>query len=115
MPKIDYDNDADFEAHREHTFDPSRRIAVDRPIGGPKSTLAVRLDGADIERLRDTAQKAGIGITQLVRTWVLERLDALEAGAEDPLLKDLLVTLEHGLDTARRVRAAHLNPSAPAA
>lgn len=41
----------------------------------PMSTLAVRLEGADIERLRERATEEGIGVTQLVRRWITDRLD----------------------------------------
>jgi hypothetical protein len=41
----------------------------------PKTALAVRFDPADLDRLRERALAEGIGVTQLVRTWVLERLN----------------------------------------
>lgn len=41
----------------------------------PMSALAVRFDPADLDRLRARAEANGVGVTQLVRAWVLERLD----------------------------------------
>jgi len=111
MAKTDYETDATKEANREHVFDRSRVIEVERPAGGPKSTLAIRFDGTDIERLRGIAEATGIGITQLVRSWVLERLDAGAPDTEDRLLEDLTATLEKSLDTARKVKAVHLSSS----
>ncbi|MGH9064514.1 MAG: hypothetical protein ACRD0L_11180 [Acidimicrobiales bacterium] len=45
----------------------------------PLSALAVRMSGADIDRLRARANAEGIGLTQLARAWILERLDEDEA------------------------------------
>jgi hypothetical protein len=69
----------------------------------PKSALSVRLDAADVERLRERAADAGIGITQLVRTWVLERLDEPEPSAA---VSDLMEALERGLKAARTIKRA---------
>ena len=45
---------------------------------GPQrmSAFAVRFDPADVDRLRAKARAEGVGVTQLVRTWVLDRLEA---------------------------------------
>jgi len=44
---------------------------------GPQrmSAFAVRFDPADVDRLRARAHAEGIGVTQLVREWILERLE----------------------------------------
>jgi hypothetical protein len=70
-------SEAEAEDRREHVLDPARVITFDPPESGPKSTLAVRLNGADIDRLRHAAEHAGVGVTQLARLWLTERL-ALE-------------------------------------
>ena len=48
---------------------------------GPQrmSAFAVRFDPADVDRLRAKARAEGVGVTQLVRAWVLDRLDADDA------------------------------------
>lgn len=73
----DYTTDAAAEAEAEHIFDPADEIQM-TPRRGPMSTLAVRLDGADIDRLRVAAAEQGIGVTRLVRQWLTERLDDKE-------------------------------------
>ncbi|HXX91757.1 MAG TPA: hypothetical protein VEI83_16180 [Acidimicrobiales bacterium] len=42
----------------------------------PMSALAVRFTPAVLAELRAVAEDKGVGVTQLVRTWVTERLDA---------------------------------------
>jgi hypothetical protein len=69
--------------------------------GGPKSALSVRLDATDIERLRLRAETEGVGITQLVRAWILERLDEPEPSAA---VVDLMRALEDSLRAARAIR-----------
>jgi hypothetical protein len=61
-----------------------RRVEVSR--GQPMSSLAVRFDAADLERLRQRAKAEGVGVTQLVRRWVRDRLDEPEQGdgVDDP-------------------------------
>lgn len=41
---------------------------------GKTTTFAIRLDHADVEKIRDLARARGIGPTQLARGWLLERL-----------------------------------------
>ncbi len=43
-----------------------------------KSVLAIRMDGDDIERLRARAVEDGVGLTQLARSWIMERLDSAD-------------------------------------
>lgn len=74
---------------------------LDVPRGEPKSSLAVRFDAADLERLRQRAAAEGVGVTQLVRRWVQERLDEQEpAGAVDELME----ALQKGMQAARTIR-----------
>lgn len=68
---------------------------------GPKSALSVRLDSQDIERLRQRAEAEGIGLTQLVRQWILERLDEPPAPAA---VDELVEALEESLRAARAFR-----------
>jgi hypothetical protein len=64
----------------------------------PKNALAVRFEVADLDRLRARAEAEGVGVTQLVRTWAVERLDEPpEAGAAD----DLVESLQKSLQAAR--------------
>jgi hypothetical protein len=67
----------------------------------PKNALAVRFEVADLDRLRDRAEAEGVGVTQLVRNWVVERLDEpSEAGIAD----DLVASLQQSLHVARALR-----------
>lgn len=76
-----------------------RRVEVQR--GQPKSSLAVRFDAADLERLRQRADAEGVGITQLVRRWVLDRLDEPDdAGSVD----DLIDALDNSVRAARALK-----------
>ncbi|MHB8320301.1 MAG: hypothetical protein ACYDEP_13930 [Acidimicrobiales bacterium] len=57
---------------------------------GPQrmSAFAVRFDPADVDRLRAKARAEGVGVTQLVRAWVLDRLegdDAVPVEADEAL------------------------------
>lgn len=72
MTNYDYEADATAEDEREHLGGGTR---LDTHVTSVKSTLAVRLDGADIDRLRQRAGAEGVGLTQLARQWILERLD----------------------------------------
>jgi hypothetical protein len=47
---------------------------LERPRRPLSATFAIRLDPETVERLRALARLQGIGPTQLVRRWVLERL-----------------------------------------
>ena len=52
-----------------------RRVQLRRTAGAaPLSTFAVRLEGEVIDELRRIAAERGVGATQLVREWILERL-----------------------------------------
>lgn len=47
---------------------------VVRPARPLSATFAVRLDERSLEQIRSVARARGLGPTQLVRSWVLERL-----------------------------------------
>ena len=75
------------------------RVTVRR--GNPKSSLAVRFDPADLEQLRVRAEVEGLGVTQLVRRWVMERLnEPSPVGA----VEDLMEGLEKSLKAARALK-----------
>ena len=58
-------------------IDPSEfeELTIDKPIGPLSATIAVRFDARTMERLRAAAEVRGVGYTQLLRSWVMERLD----------------------------------------
>ncbi len=60
------------------------------------SAFAVRFDPADVDRLRARAGAEGVGVTQLVRAWVLDRLEADDA---------VPVEADEALSTLRRLVA----------
>ena len=95
---------ADIDAFDEGDFDLATLRPADVRVGrAPKSALSVRFDAVDLERLRERATTAGVGITQLVRTWVLERLDEPEPSAA---VGDLMEALERSLRAARTIKRA---------
>jgi hypothetical protein len=49
---------------------------VERRGGERKALMAVRFDPADIDRLRAAAEAQRTSVSELVRRWVVERLDA---------------------------------------
>lgn len=51
-----------------------RRVSVNRP-GRPQEAFALRLPPEIVEELRKLAEMRDIGVTQLVREWVIERLE----------------------------------------
>ena len=83
----------------DHDLTTLRRVELRR--GEPKSSLAVRFEAADLERLRQRAESEGVGVTQLVRRWIQERLDEPEPAAA---VEDLIDTLEQSLRAARAIR-----------
>jgi integrase len=76
-----------------------RRVEVSR--GQPMSSLAVRFDAADLERLRQRANAEGVGVTQLVRRWVRDRLDEPQQGDE---VDDLMDALDRSLRAAQALK-----------
>jgi hypothetical protein len=54
--------------------DEYEEVEVERPEQPLSATFAVRLDPRTVDLLRQIARSQGIGATQLVRAWVLERL-----------------------------------------
>ncbi|MGH9092204.1 MAG: hypothetical protein ACRDZR_12640 [Acidimicrobiales bacterium] len=94
-----YEDDARAFDEADHDLSELHRVEVRR--GEPKSSLAVRFDATDLVRLRQRAGAEGVGVTQLVRRWVQERLDEPESGAA---VEDLMEALEKGLRAARAIK-----------
>ena len=83
----------------DHDLSKLRRVEV--PRSEPKSSLAVRFEAADLERIRQRAEAEGVGITQLVRRWVVERLEEPETTVA---AEDLMEGLEKSLRAARAIK-----------
>lgn len=88
-------------AFEDEQIDLSERARVELSRGRPKSTLAVRFDTQEIDRLLARAESEGIGVTQLVRRWALERVDEPEDEGE---MDSLLEALDQSLKAARSLR-----------
>lgn len=104
MTTSETSTDSDVAAFDRGDIDYDRLTPSDVKIvrdGGPKSALSVRLDGADINRLRLRAEMEGVGLTQLVRRWILERLDEPPPGEA---IVDLMKALEAGLKAAQVIK-----------
>jgi hypothetical protein len=52
------------------------------PAKRPMVSRSVRLDLRDMRRLEAAAERRGLGVTQLMREWVLDRLAAEERGGQ---------------------------------
>ncbi|MDA8073493.1 MAG: hypothetical protein M0Z82_18290 [Actinomycetota bacterium] len=70
----DMDKVRDYYDGAELPLSTLRRVAVNRP-GRPQEAFALRLPPEVVEELRLQAESRGIGVTQLVREWVVERLE----------------------------------------
>ncbi len=80
---------------------------------GPKSAIAIRLDAADVERLKARADAEGMGFTQLARQWILERLEEDSTVPADA--EAALATLRRYVSNVRVVRLSAHPPTEPAA
>jgi hypothetical protein len=60
----------------------SEEVKVARPKRPLSATFAVRLDEQSVQALRLIAERRGIGVTQLARSWILERLRLESAAGE---------------------------------
>lgn len=61
------------------SLEPGEPVAVDTSRE-PMVSRSVRFDRATVERLRAIADTRGVGITQMMRQWILDRLEAEEHG-----------------------------------
>lgn len=59
--------------------DQYEEVDVERPDQPLSATFAVRFDPKTVELVRRVARSQGLGATQLVRAWVLERLKIEQA------------------------------------
>ena len=101
--------------------DQYEEIKVRRPHRPLSATFAVRLDQQTVEQLRQVARAQGLGATQLVRAWVLERLgieraagsltkptSAFPADFELSLRKKILDTLMASIPSAVEEAMQHV-------
>ena len=83
----------------------------------PTVTFTVRFDRDVVRRLREHADAGGVGVTQLVRRWVMERLAAGEPGGRDPravlteLVRDLDPVTARSLATLLTMRTERRAPA----
>lgn len=66
-----------------------RRVPVNRP-GRPQEAFALRLPPEAVEELRQRAEERALGVTQMVREWILDRLvlERRRPGTTDAALWD---------------------------
>ncbi len=96
--------------HDTHdTGDLTGHEEVPSPLGsGLSQVFSVRFDADTVTRLAATAGRHHLGVTQLVRTWVTERLRADEAcdtatwtaGLADEALHEIRAVVERTITTA---------------
>ena len=106
----DYDTTADAIDAAEHLPDSAHARRLNpAPTNEPKSALAVRLAGGDIDRLRAFAERTGEGPTQLARRFILEgltRADSPDSTASPELVAAFARALErHSAELAALVVA----------
>ncbi len=116
MTQPDYDTTSDAIDAAEHLPDPAQARRLNpAPTNEPKSALAVRLAGGDIDRLRAFAERTGEGPTQLARRFILEgltRADSPDSTASPELVAAFARALErHSAELAALV-VADLNLAA---
>lgn len=100
-PRRPPSSDSRLRAFDGELIDVSELHRVEVSRGRPKSSLCVRFDSKDLERLQARAEYKGVGVTQLVRRWVLERIDEPE---EDEEMDNLLGALDRGLKAAKALQ-----------
>lgn|SRR6185312_2774499 len=100
-PRKSASSDIGRDVFEEGQLDVSQLQRVEVSRGHPKSSLAVRFDARDLDRLRVRAEKDGVGVTQLVRQWVLDRLDEPEDSGE---MDSLLEALDQSMKVARALK-----------
>lgn len=96
-----------WDAHALETLSPDEveEIKVSRPERPRTSTFAIRMDQKVIEVIRHVAKARGLGPTQLVRAWVLERL---ELERHSGVLADTTTELPQELERSMRSDIVHL-------
>jgi hypothetical protein len=92
----------DLDEHSEEVESPFANV------GGLSQVFSVRFDADTVTRLAAAATRREVGVTQLVRSWVLERLGADEAadtatwtaGLTDEALAEIRAVVERTITTA---------------
>lgn len=97
---------ADRKYYDDNEFDATKMRRAPRPAtpDGPKSVFNLRLEGRIIDQISQAATAEGIGPSQLVRKWILERLD--QQTSEPTALDDVvaaITTLKNDADRALQV------------
>src|SRR5437588_12121389 len=80
-----------------------RPVDVERPRE-PQATFALRLAPEDVAEIRRLARDRGLGPTQLVRSWVVERIHAPAPPLDDGTIKQIVDQLRPGLTDVVRER-----------
>jgi hypothetical protein len=78
-------------------------VVKTRSAPEPMSTLAVRMAGGDIDRIRAHADSLGLGVTQLARIWLLERLAAEESVTREEVDAGLRQLIDEAESLRRRL------------
>src|SRR5437588_8872644 len=81
-----------------------RPVDVERPRE-PQATFALRLAPEDVAEIRRLARDRGLGPTQLVRSWVVERIHAPAPPLDDGTIKQIVDQLRPGLTDVVREAA----------
>lgn len=90
---------AAFYDHHDLTELPPGEPVDVEPARRPMVSRSVRFDLDTMRRLRTMAERRGVGVTQIMREWILDRLAAEESGRHR---EDIAAELER---LARALRA----------
>ncbi len=96
-----YQRDATEADEREYLSSVGTPVGV-RVGPHPMSALTVRFDAEVIDVLRERAGAEGVGVTQLVRAWVMERLAAPDEEGLPVEATEALASLRRVLQDAFR-------------
>ena len=128
IPKFSsYEEEAEFwDTTDITTIDPSELEEVEIEVSTPLSvSFAVRLDPPTVAALRATADRKGLGVTQLVRSWILERLaiespstgkgreSALQRRIHDQVVDQLMAQVPEMVSKASQDVTDALRPKKP--
>ena len=80
------------------SLEPGEPVALDTSTE-PMISRSVRFDRTTVDRLRAVADTRGVGVTQMMRQWIIDRLEAEEHGRRQDEIAGELERL------ARRLRA----------
>lgn len=83
VPSFDHpEEERQFWGSTDLTDVDSEEVEVERADRPLSATFALRLDQDSVESLRHIARQRGIGVTQLARSWILDRLRLERAAGE---------------------------------